>query len=130
ETRRDLADALLMVEDLRRHVRHPELVDRGLADGGVALSALALHEVAGGGPLAVALPLDRPAADEIEVVVPTLDELVGREVPRAEARHERRDDLGGEIAQRTASFEERVREEQIGALAHRGGEERLLGHET
>jgi hypothetical protein len=80
EPRRDGAHLLLMPEDLRGDVAHAQLVERGLAHGRIALAARALDEVARVRALPVAHAFHGAAPDEIEIVAPALDELVGREL--------------------------------------------------
>ena len=75
--------------------------------------------------MAVGKLLDRAATHQVQIVVTALDELIRRELARPQAAGERAHDLRRQIAQRAVTFHERVRDDEIGALAHRRAEERL-----
>ncbi len=129
ELRGDAPHALLVPQDLGRDVGHAQLVEPRLPRGGVALATSALHEVTRRRALAIAEPLDRAAADQVQVVVVAHDELVGFELARPKAHRQPRDDLGRKVAQRALALQERVRQQEVGALAHRRSEERLVVHQ-
>ena len=129
EGRGDAADAILVTHDLGGDVRQTELVDRGLAHRGVACPALALDEIAGRDAYAIRDAFDGAAPYQVEIVVATVDELARRELAWTEPRDEGGDDLGRQVADRAVPLEERVGDEQVGALAHRGREQRLPLHE-
>src|SRR5436309_5959859 len=126
----DLAQPRLIAHDLPSHVRQAQLVEPGLAHGRVPEAMLPLDEIPGLRAYAAVNGLEGAAPDEIPIIIAPLDELVLREHPRTQLRRERRNDVGGKVAQRTLPLQEDVREPHVGPLAHGDSEDVLLVHDA